>query len=201
MDDDKIKNEINENIIKKNSSSPSNDENDKELSQLKSLVNKLLNDNRKRGYDKYELDFAYSLKNKDISLNFEKRAKNEETLYGYYRLDDYDEKKLEEIIIRLKDKSFQEIKHEIMVSSPVNYHEYISLDIIIICRFILGKNVGLNQKEELSEKDKEKYLKKNYDTVYRVNSNIHSMNPPKKYNILKKENIELLYLVKLKNTI
>ena len=201
MDDDKIKNEINENIIKKNSSSPSNDENDKELSQLKSLVNKLLNDNRKRGYDKYELDFAYSLKNKDISLNFEKLAQNEETLYGYYRLEDYDEKKLEEIIIRLKDKSFQEIEHEIMVSSPVNYHEYISLDIIIICRFILGKNVGLNQKEELSEKDKEKYLKKNYDTVYRVNSNIHSMNPPKKYNILKKENIELLYLVKLKNTI
>jgi len=201
MDDDKIKNEINENIIKKNSSNPSNDENDKELSQLKSLVNKLLNDNRKKGYDKYELDFAYSLKNKDFSLNFENLAQNEETLYGYYRLDDYDEKKLEEIIIRLKDKSFQEIEHEIMVSSPVNYHEYISLDIIIICRFILGKNVGLNQKEELSEKDKEKYLKKNYDTVYRVNRNIHSMNPTKKYNILKKENIELLYLVKLKNTI
>ena len=201
MDDDKIKNEINENIVKKNSSNPSNDENDKELSQLKSLVNKLLNDNRKKGYDKYELDFAYSLKNKDFSLNFEKRAQNEETLYGYYRLDDYDEKKLEEIIIRLKDKSFQEIEHEIMVSSPVNYHEYISLDIIIICRFILGKNVGLNQKEELSEKDKEKYLKKNYDTVYRVNRNINSMNPTKKYNILKKENIELLYLVKLKNTI
>ena len=137
MDDDKIKNEISENINqKKNSPSPSIDEENRENAQLKSLVNKLVNDNKKGEYNKYELDFAYSLKNKDISSYFEKRAQNEETLYGYYSLDDYDEKKCQEIIIRLKEKGFEDIEQEIMVSSPINYHESSSLNYIIICRFI-----------------------------------------------------------------
>ena len=143
------------------------------------------------------MDYAYFLKNKDISSNFEKRAKNEETLYGWFIQDERDEKLKEDMIIRLKEKGLEKIEHEIMVSPPEDYNIY-DLYSIIICRFILGKNVGLNREKELSEKEKEQYLKQNYDTVYRVNGNIHTLNPPKRYNILKKENIELLYLVKLK---
>ena len=141
--------------------------------------------------------YAFSLKNEDISSNFEKRAKNEETLYGWFIPDLSDEYLKETQIISLKEKGLEKIEHEIMVSPPEDYNFYDSLDFIIICRFILGKNVGLRREKELSEKDKEKYLKENYDTVYRVNPNIHTLNRPKIYNILKKENIELLYWVYL----
>ena len=166
--------------------------------KLKTLVNTLLNNKNKKKYDSiYEVDYAFLLKNKDISANLEKRAKNEETLYGWFIPDENGEELLMKRIIRLKEKGLEKIEHEIMVSPPEDYNIY-DLDSVIICRFILGKNVDLNREKELSEKEKDQYLKKNYDTVYRVNRNIHTLNPPKRYNILKKENIELLYFVKLK---
>ena len=186
---------------KKNSSSPSNDEKEKESDEsvkLKTLVNTLLNNKNRKKYDSiYEVDYAFLLKNKDISANLEKRAKNEETLYGWFIPDENGEELLMKRIIRLKEKGLEKIEHEIMVSPPEDYNIY-DLYSVIICRFILGKNVDLNREKELSEKEKDQYLKKNYDTVYRVNRNIHTLNPPKRYNILKKENIELLYFVKLK---
>ena len=89
------------------------------------------------------------------------------------------------------------MEHEIMVSPPEDYNIN-DIYSVIICRFILGKNVGLNREKELSE---EQYLKKNYDTVYRVNRNNYLLKPPKRYNILKKENIELLYFVRLKKNL
>ena len=188
----------------KNSQSPSNDgknEESDEAKKLRTLVNKLLNGKNKKKYDSiYETDYAYFLKNKDISSNFEKRAKNEETLYGWFIPHKNDDELKVEMVIRLREKGLEKIEHEIMVSPPEDYN-IDDLYSVIICRFILGKNVGLNQKEELSEKDKEKYLKKNYDTVYRVNSNVHTLKSPKRYNILKKENIELLYFVNLKQNL
>ena len=182
----------------KNSPSPSNDKKNKEVLQLETLVNALLNSKNKKNYDPiYVTDMAYYLKNNDRFSNFEKRAKNEETLYGWFIPDDNDEELFSNMIIRLKEKDFEKIEQEIMVSPPDDYN-ISDLYSIIICKFILGKNVGIKGEKELSEKDKEHYLKKNYDTVYRVNANIHTLNPPKRYNVLKKENIELLYFVKLK---
>ena len=182
----------------KNSPSPSNNKKNKEVLQLETLVNALLNSKTKNKYDPiYVTDMAYYLKNNDRFSNFEKRAKNEETLYGWFIPDDNDEELFQNMIIRLKEKDFEKIEQEIMVSPPDDYNIN-DLYSIIICKFILGKNVGINGEKELSEKDKEYYLEKNYDTVYRVNSNIHTLNPPKRYTILKKENIELLYFVKLK---
>ena len=64
------------------------------------------------------------------------------------------------MIIRLKEKGLEKIEHEIIVSPPEYYNIYDSLYSIIICRFILGKNIGLNREKELSEKEKEQYLKK-----------------------------------------
>jgi len=204
-DNQEKENEEENNSNKKNNSpSPSNDENDKEPEnvKLKRLVNTLLNSKTKKKYDSiYEVDMAYFIKNEDISSNFEKRAKNEETLYGWYIPDESDEcLRIGEMIMRLKAKGLEKIEQEIMVSPPEDYNiDY--LYSVIICRFILGKNVGLNREKELSEKDKEQYLKKNYDTVYWVNPNDCSLKCPKRYNILKKENIELLYFVRLKKNL
>ena len=149
----------------------------------------------------YEVNYAFFIKNKEISENFEKRAKNEETLYGWFIPDENDEEIQAKRVFRLKEKGLEKIEQEIMVSPPEDYNIYDTLYSIIICRFILGKNVGLNREKELSEKEKEQYLKKNYDTVYRVNPNSHKLNPPKSYSILKKENIELLYYAILKEKI
>ena len=182
----------------KNSPSPSNDKKNKEVLQLETLVNALLNSKTKNKYAPiYVTKMAYYLKNNDRFSNFEKRAKNEETLYGWFIPDDNDEELFSNMIIRLKEKGLEKIEQEIMVSPPDDYN-ISDLYSIIICKFILGKNVGIKGEKELSEKDKEHYLKKNYDTVYRVNANIHTLNPPKRYTVLKKENIELLYFVKLK---
>ena len=190
---------------KKNSQSPSNDgknEESDEAKKLRTLVNKLLNFGKsKKKYDIiYETDYAFFLKNKDISSNFEKRAKNEETLYGWFIPHKNDDELMEKMIMRLRDKGLEKIDHEIMVLPPEDYN-IDDLYSVIICRFILGKNVGVNQEKELSEKQKEEYLKNNYDTVYRVNRNAHTLKPPKRYNILKKENIELLYFVNLKKSL
>ena len=182
----------------KNSPSPSNDKKGNESLQLDTLVNALLNSKTKKDYEPiYVAYMVFSLKNNDRFSNFEKRAKNEETLYGWFIPDENDEELFVKMIIRLKEKGLEKIEQEIMVSPPDDYNIF-DLYSIIICKFILGKNVGINREKELSEKDKEQYLKKNYDTVYRVNANIHTLNRPKRYNVLKKENIELLYFVKLK---
>ena len=181
---------------KNNLPSPSNDEKKKspEAEKLEKHVNELLNKNKKKYDTIYETYYAFFIKNEEISSKFEKRAKNEETLYGYFIPDDNDEELLEKRIMRLKEKGLEKLDREIMVSPPENYNIY-DLYSIIICRFILGKNVGLKGEKELSEIDKEKYLKNNYDTVYKVASNL---NHPKSYYILKKENIELYYFIKLK---
>ena len=144
--DDKQENE-NENQ-KKNSPTPPYDENDKESVKLEKLVNTLLNSKTKKLYDRiYVTDIAFLLKNEDFSSNFEKRAKNEEILYGWFIQDQSDEELLHNMVIRLKKKGLEKIEHAIMVSPPEDYNinDDIEFYSIIICRFILGKNVGLNQ--------------------------------------------------------
>ena len=68
----------------------------------------------------YEIEKAFSLKNQYISLNFQKREKNEVSAYGWYESENYDDKKLDEQVIRLKSKGLEKIKDEIKVSSPTN---------------------------------------------------------------------------------
>ena len=195
----KLNEEENYSNQNKNSPSPANNKKHKELVLLETLVETLLNSKTKKEYDPiFVTDMAFYLKNKDRYSNFEKRAKNEKTLYGWFILDESDDEILfEERVNRLKEKGLEKIGQEIMVSPPDD--DNIDFYSIIICEFILGKNFGINQEKELSEKDLEQYLKKDYDTIYRVNSNIHTQNPSKRYYILKKENIELLFLVKLKS--
>ena len=139
----------------------------------------------------YGIDKAYSLKNKYISLNFEKREMNEITSYGWYISETNDDKKVEELIYRLKSKGQDKVGFEINVSPPTVPSE--DKNDIFICKFIVGECYILLQGDEL-EKTKEE-MAENYDTIVRI-----SDNKTKKYEVLKPENIQLLYLVKLKDT-
>jgi hypothetical protein len=143
----------------------------------------------------YEIEKAYSLKNQYISLNFSKRAKNEITSYGWFDTKNYDDKRLDEQVIRYKTKGPEEITDEIKVSSPVSKEG--DRYIIILCKFIVGKSELIFQDQELSKDEREIY-KKDFDTVVRVLSNSNNKDNYRNYNILREENIELLYLVRVK---
>ena len=143
----------------------------------------------------YEIEKAFSLKNQYISLNFQKREKNEVSSYGWYESENYDDKKLDEQVLRLKSKGLEKIKDEIKVSSPSNKEP--DRYIIIICKFIVGRSEVIFQDQELTEEAKEQY-KDNYDTVVRILSKSNNKENFKNYNILREENLELLYLVKAK---
>ena len=120
----------------------------------------------------------------DISLNFEKREQNEITSYGWYMPDDQDEKKFLESLYRLKHKGHEKINFDINVSPTGE-----EIRDVFICKFIVGECYILFQGDQL-EKTKEE-LAETYDTIVKI-----SDNKSKKYEVLKPENIELLYLVK-----
>ena len=176
------------------------DKNHPDYPELEFHFNTLLNDfsNKKLNANDnnsiFEIEKAYTLKNQYISLNFEKREQNEVSAYGWYSREFTDEKKIDELANRLKAKGLEKIEHEIMVSAIPNNEDN---KIIIICKFIVGESEIIFKDEELNEEQKEKY-KNNYDTIVRVISNPNSKETIKKYNILKEENIELLYLVKIR---
>ena len=170
-----------------------------EYAELQFLFNTMFNESSIRlssnEITTYEIEKAYSLKNQYISLNFQKREKNEVSAYGWYESENYDDKKLDEQVIRLKSKGLEKIKDEIKVSSPTNKEP--DRYIIIICKFIVGKSEVIFQDQELSEENKEQY-KNNFDTVVRILNKSNNKENIKNYNVLREENLELLYLVKAK---
>ena len=170
-----------------------------DYSELQFLFNTMFNEPSSRissnEASTYEIEKAYSLKNQYITLNFQKREKNEVSSYGWYESENYDDKKLDEQVLRLKSKGLEKIKDEIKVSSPSNKEP--DRYIIIICKFIVGRSEVIFQDQELTEEAKEHY-KNNYDTVVRILSKSNNKENFKNYNILRDENLELLYLVKAK---
>ena len=172
--------------------------NSPDYAELQFHFNTLFNDTSKKlnsaETTMYEIEKAYSLKNQYIALNFEKREMNEVSAYGWYSSDVTDDKKIDELVNRLKSKGLEKIEHEIMVSALPNNDD---IHNIILCKFIVGESEVIFQDEELSDEKKEKY-KNNYDTIVRVISNSNNKDNIKRYNILKEENIELLYLIKIR---
>lgn len=155
--------------------------------------NTLFNDIQKNNNQEqkiYEIDKFYNLKNQYISLNFEKREINEITSYGWYNSDTNDDKKFEELIYRLKSKGQDKIGFDINVSPPPPNNTTEQFQYIFICKFIIGEGYILFQNDEL-EKTKEE-LSEKYDTIVKLSDKT------KKYEVLKPENIQLLYLIKVK---
>ena len=171
------------------------DPNSEEYQELQFHFNTIFNDMSQRlnSSDQkiYGIDRAFSLKNKYISLNFEKRAMNEITSYGWYISETNDEKKFEELIYKLKLKGQDKFGFDINVTPPSGSNE--DINDIFICKFIVGECYILFQGDEL-EATKEELADK-YDTIVKILDN-----KTKKYEILKPENIQLLYLVKIKDS-
>ena len=193
-------------ISEKNYNSINNDElvsaidvNSPEYAELSFLFNTLFNECSSRPNanenNVYEIEKGFSLKNQYISLNFEKREMNEVSAYGWYESENVDDKKLLEQVARLRYKGLEKIKDEIKVSSPSNKDT--ERYIIVICKFIVGKSEVIFQDQELTEENKKQY-RKNYDTVVRILSKSNNKENIRYYNILKDENIELLYMIKVK---
>ena len=170
-----------------------------EYSEMQFLFNTMFNESSGRLSSNelgiYEIEKAYSLKNQYISLNFQKRQINEVSSYGWYESENYDDKKLDEQVIRLKSKGLEKIKDEIKVSSPTNKEP--DRYIIIVCKFIVGKSEIIFQDQELTEEAKEQY-RNNFDTIVRILNKSNNKENIKNYNVLREENIELLYLIKAK---
>ena len=127
-----------------------------DYSELQFLFNTMFNEPSSRissnEANTYEIEKAYSLKNQYITLNFQKREKNEVSSYGWYESENYDDKKLDEQVLRLKSKGLEKIKDEIKVSSPSNKEP--DRYIIIICKFIVGRSEVIFQDQELTEEAK-----------------------------------------------
>ena len=167
---------------------PQIEKNSPEYQEVEFHFNTLINDVSQKSNQTeqkiYGIDSAVSLKNQYISLNFEKREQNEITSYGWYMPDDQDEKKFLESLYRLKHKGHEKINFDINVSPTGE-----EIRDVFICKFIVGECYILFQGDQL-EKTKEE-LAETYDTIVKI-----SENKSKKYEVLKPENIELLYLVK-----
>ena len=167
---------------------PQIEKNSPEYQEVEFHFNTLINDVSQKSNQTeqkiYGIDSAVSLKNQYISLNFEKREQNEITSYGWYMPDDQDEKKFLESLYRLKHKGHEKINFDINVSPTGE-----EIRDVFICKFIVGECYILFQGDQL-EKTKEE-LAETYDTIVKI-----SDNKSKKYEVLKPENIELLYLVK-----
>jgi hypothetical protein len=145
----------------------------------------------------YEIEKAYSIKNLYISLNFEKREKSEISSYGWFESpnkDNMEDRKIDEQVMNFRTKDFELANNEIKVSAP-NIKE--DRFLIIICKFIVGKSDIIFQDVEISKEDKIKY-KENYDTIVRIMSKTNNKQNTHIYNVLREENIELLYLIKAK---
>ena len=146
----------------------------------------------------YEIEKAYSIKNLYVSLNFEKREKSEVSTYGWFESphkDNMEDRKIDEQVMNFRTKDLELINNEIKVSAPTTKDS--DRYLIIICKFIVGKNDIIFQDEEISKEDKIKY-KENYDTIVRIINKPNNKQNTHNYNVLKEENIELLYLIKAK---
>ena len=167
---------------------PKMDQNTEEYQEMEFLFNTLVNDMSQKANPQeqkmYGVDYGKDLTNQYISLNFQKREANEITAYGWYLPEDQEEKKFEESLYRLKHKGLDKVGFDINVA-PTNEE----LNYVIICKFIVGETYILFHEEQL-EKNKEE-LAETYDTIVKI-----SDTKAKKYEILKPENIELLYIVK-----
>ena len=167
---------------------PQMEKNTEEYQEMEFQFNTLINDMSQKSNPTeqkiYGIETAVSLKNQYIALNFEKREQTEITSYGWYMPDDQDEKKFLESLYRLKHKGHEKINFDINVSPTGE-----EIRDVFICKFIVGECYILFQGDKL-EKSKEE-LAQTYDTIVKI-----SDNKAKKYEVLKPENIELLYLVK-----
>ena len=169
------------------------DPNSEEFQKVQFHFNTIFNDvSRGSGSSEqksYGIETAFSLKNQHISLNFQKREMNEITSYGWYNSKLNDEKKYQESMYKLRSKGVDKIDFDISVSPQINEE----LNDIIICKFIIGECYISFQDKEVEEEIEE--LAEKYDTIVKIVEN-----KSKRYRVLKPENIELLYLVKVKNS-
>ena len=169
------------------------DPNSEDYQEMKFLFNTLVNDMAQKQSSSeqktYGIEYSFSLKNQYISLNFEKREMQEITSYGWYAPEDQDEKKFLESLYKLRLKGQDKIGFDINVS-PLTSNE--ELTFVFICKFIIGECYILFQGDQLEQTKEE--LAEKYDTIVKI-----SENKSKKYEILKPENMELLYLVRLKD--
>ena len=170
------------------------DQNSQEFIELQFHFNTIFNDmNKKQNSSEtsmYEIEKAYSLKNQYISLNFAKREMNEVSSYGWCTSEVNDDKKIDELVNRLKNKGLERIEQEIKVSALSSNNQ--DIHNIILCKFIVGECEISFSEEPLNEAAKEAY-KPDFDTIVRM-----TKDGSRHYIILKEENIELLYLIKIK---
>lgn len=176
--------------------------NSQEYAEMQFLFNTLFNESSVRinsnDLSVYEIEKAYSIKNLYVSLNFEKREKSEVSTYGWFESpnkDNMEDRKIDEQVMNFRTKDFELINNEIKVSAPTTKDS--DRYLIIICKFIVGKNDIIFQDEEISKEDKIKY-KENYDTIVRIINKPNNKQNTHNYNVLREENIELLYLIKAK---
>ena len=168
------------------------DKNSEEYQEMEFLFNTLVNDMSQKANAAeqkiYGIEGSFSLKNQYISLNFQKREMSEITSYGWYVPEDQDEKKFEDSLYRLKLKGQEKVGFDINVAPTGE-----ELRDVFICKFIVGECYILFQGDQLEQTKEE--LAETYDTIVKI-----SENKSKKYEVLKPENIELLYLVKTRES-
>ena len=185
--------ENNNNLLSENEKMPQIDPNSEEFQEIQFHFNTIFNDvSRGSGSSEqksYGIESAFPLRNQYISLNFEKREMNEITSYGWYNSKLNDEKKYEESMYKLRLKGLDKIDFDINVSPQTNE----DINDIIICKFIIGECYISFQDKEVEEEIEE--LAEKYDTIVKIVEG-----KSKKYRVLKPENVELLYLVKLKTS-
>ena len=141
----------------------------------------------------YEIDRAYSLKNQYVTLNFEKREQTEVTAYGWFISEtNDDEKKFEELVCRLKTKGLDRLDNEINVGPPLSSNEN-DIHNIFLCKFIVGTSLIIFQNDDPPDLTDEAY--DIYDTIIKVEND-----KTKKYKVRNVENIQLLYLIKIKDS-
>jgi hypothetical protein len=171
------------------------DPNSEDFQELSFHFNTIFNDIHQRSSNNNQNDSkipgiekAWSLKNQYISLNFEKREVNEITSYGWYLSNINDDKKIVEFIDKSRFKGQDKIGFDINVSPPPSTE---GMQYIIICKFIIGECYIKLQGDEIEQSKEE--LAENYDSIVTITDN-----KTRKYEVLKPENIQLLYLVKKK---
>ena len=192
---DRILSERNNQLLSNEEKNTPIDTNTSEFKELSFHFNTIFNDISQKTVSAdskiYEIDRAYSLKNQYISLNFEKREQTEVPSYGWFISETNDEKKFEELVYRLKTKGLEKLENEINVGPPMSPNENDIHD-IFLCKFIVGNALIVFQNDEpdLSEEAYDVY-----DTIIKIEND-----KSKKYRIRKLENIQLLYLIKIKDS-
>ena len=172
------------------------DPNSEEFKEIKFHFNTIFHDITQKTNNSeqkiLEIDRAYSLKNQYISLNFEKREMNEVTSYGWYSSESSDDKRFDDLVFRLRTKGLEKIENEINVSPPLPTNESEIHD-ICLCKFIIGESLIIFKGDDDNELPDD-YLEK-YDTIVYIRND-----KTKRYKVLKLENIQLLYLIKIKES-